>query len=286
MQSFSNTLFADAEASYEDSRYVLFGVPYDGTTSYKPGTRAAPSAIRAISYNFEPYIPEYGFELSEVPFTDLGDIYPAADPETVASQVEDTVSMILADGKVPVMLGGEHSITIGAVRAAMPKWYVVCDAHLDFQDEYRGSRYNHDCVSARVRDLGIDNIIIIGARSGSREEFEAAAHHRIYTADEVHDRGINAIIEEVKAAIGGDTIYLSIDADAVDSCLTPGLGTPDPFGITHWDLRAVIRELAGLAVAFDYVEVLPNDSEQTAAVAAKMIREFIGCREHVAIQER
>jgi len=284
MQSFSNSLFADAEASYEDARYVIFGVPYDGTTSYKPGTRFAPNAIRAISYNFEPYMPEYGFELTEIPFTDLGDIYPEADPETVAAQVEDTVSMILGDEKVPVMLGGEHSITIGAVRAAMPEWYVVCDTHLDFQDEYRGSRYNHDCVSARVRDLGIGNIIIIGARSGSREEFEAAAQHRIYTADDVHDRGINAIIDEVKAAIGNDPIYLSIDADAVDSCLTPGLGTPDPFGITHWDLRAVIRTLAGQAVAFDYVEVLPNDSEQTAAVAAKMIREFIGIREHTARQ--
>lgn len=282
MQSFSNSLFADAEASYDDARYVIFGVPYDGTTSYRPGTRSAPGAIRAISYNFEPYMPEYGIELTEIPFTDLGDIFPEVDPEEVAAQVEDTVSMIIKDGKVPVMLGGEHSITIGAVRAAMPKWYVVCDAHLDFQEEYRGSRYNHDCVSARVRDLGIENIVIIGARSGSREEFEAAARHRLYTADEVHARGISAILEEVKAAIGSDPIYLSIDADAVDSCLTPGLGTPDPFGITHWDLRSAIRALAPHAVAFDYVEVLPNDSEQTAAVAAKMIREFIGSREHAA----
>ncbi|HIJ07405.1 MAG: Agmatinase [Methanomicrobiales archaeon 53_19] len=286
MQSFSNSLFADAEASYEEARYVIFGVPYDGTTSYKPGTRAAPNAIRAISYNFEPYMPEYGFDLTEIPFTDLGDLYPAVDPEMVVDQVEDTVSMILSDGKVPVMLGGEHSVTIGAVRAAMPEWYVVCDAHLDFQNEYRGSLYNHDCVSARVRDLGIGNIIIIGARSGSKEEFKAAGHHRIYTADEVHDRGIIAILDEVKAAIADDPIYLSIDADAIDSCLTPGLGTPDPFGITHWDLRSVIRALAGQAVAFDYVEVLPNDSEQTAAVAAKMIREFIGSREHAAKKKR
>lgn len=282
MQSFSNFLFADAEASYEDSRYVIFGVPYDGTTTYKPGTRSAPGAIRAISYNFEPYMPDYGFDLTEIPFTDLGDLYPAVDPEMVVDQVEDTVSMILSDGKVPVMLGGEHSVTIGAVRAAMPEWYVVCDAHLDFQNEYRGSLYNHDCVSARVRDLGIGNIIIIGARSGSKEEFKAAGHHRIYTADEVHDRGIIAILDEVKAAIADDPIYLSIDADAIDSCLTPGLGTPDPFGITHWDLRSVIRALAGQAVAFDYVEVLPNDSGQTAAVAARMIREFIGIREHAA----
>ncbi|MCP1662489.1 MAG: agmatinase [Methanocalculus sp. MSAO_Arc1] len=279
MQSFATPLFADAEASYTEARYVIFGVPYDGTTSYKPGTRAAPNAIRAVSYNFEPYMPEYDLDLTDVPFCDLGDMYTETDPESVTNQVEDTVSMILADGKVPVMLGGEHSITIGAVRAVRPRWYLVCDAHLDFQDEYRGSRYNHDCVSARVEEMGVENIIIIGARSGSKEEFAHAARHTVYTADMVRERGIDAILREVKEMIRSDPLYLSIDADAVDSCLTPGLGTPDPFGITHWDLRSVIRALAPLAVAFDYVEVLPCDSEQTAGVAARMIREFIGCRE-------
>ncbi|MDO9540207.1 MAG: agmatinase [Methanocalculus sp.] len=280
MQPFSNSLFADAEASYDDAHYVIFGVPYDGTTSYKSGTRAAPHAIRAISYNFEPYMPDYDIELTDIPFTDLGDLFPEVDPAMVVDQVEDTVAMILSDGKVPVMLGGEHSVTIGAVRACMPKWYVVCDAHLDFQDEYRGSHYNHDCVTARVADLGIENIIIIGARSGSKEEFARARDHHLYTSEAVHDRGINVILDEVKSLIGSDTIYLSIDADAIDSCLTPGLGTPDPFGITHWDLRSVIRAVAPQAIGFDYVEVLPNDQEQTAAVAARMVREFIGCREH------
>ena len=285
MQPFSTTLFADAEASYDEARYVIFGAPYDGTTSYKPGTRAAPNAIRAISYNFEPYISEYDIDLSDIPFTDLGDLYPEADPEAVVDQVEDIVTMIVADEKVPVMLGGEHSVTIGAVRACKPKWYIVCDAHLDFQDKYRGSYYNHDCVTARVADIGIENIVIIGARSGSKEEFTRARAHHLYTAEMVHDRGIDTVLDEVKSLIGSDPIYLSIDADAIDSCLTPGLGTPDPFGITHWDIRSVIRRLAPQAIGFDYVEVLPNDQEQTAAVAARMIREFIGCREHSLVKE-
>ncbi|RQD80788.1 MAG: agmatinase [Methanocalculus sp. MSAO_Arc2] len=284
MQTFSNFLFADAEASYEDARYVIFGVPYDGTTTYKPGTRFGPKAIREVSYNFEPYMPQYDLDLADVPFCDLGDMYTESDPEAVTDQVEDTVAMILGDGKVPVMLGGEHSITIGAVRAVRPDWYVVCDAHLDFQDEYRGSRYNHDCVSARVEELGINNIIIIGARSGSREEFARAKKHILYTADQVYDRGIDSVLEEIRSSIGEASLYLSIDADAIDSCLTPGLGTPDPFGLTHRDIRSIVRALAPQAVAFDYVEVLPHDSEQTAAVAAGIIREFIGCREQQPIR--
>ncbi|MCP1715888.1 agmatinase [Methanocalculus alkaliphilus] len=278
MQSFSNSLFADAEASYDEAAYVIFGVPYDATTSFKAGTRAAPNAIRALSYNFEPYMPMYDLELTDIPFVDLGDLYPECDPEEVAGQVADTVSMILGDGKCPVMLGGEHSITIGAVRAARPAWYVVCDAHLDFQDEYRGSRYNHDCVTARVEELGLQGIIIIGGRSGSREEFQRARSHHLFTADQVHDEGIDSIIRRIRELIGEESLYLSIDADAIDSCLTPGLGTPDPFGMTPRDVRSVIRALAPQAVGFDYVEVLPDDQGQTAAVAAHMIREFIGCR--------
>ena len=275
MQSFSTTLFADADAEYSSADYVLFGVPFDGTTSFKAGCRDAPLAIRQVSYNIETYLPFYDLEMTDVSVHDMGDMYVECLPDLMVEQVADAVSDLMKDEKIPVMMGGEHSVTIGAVQTLKPKWYVVCDAHLDMQDEYRGSPFNHDCVTARVSEA-VENIVIIGARSGCREEFEfARENYHLYTADDVEERGIRSVLDEVSALIGDDSLYLSIDADAIDCCLTPGLGTPEPFGLSPKDVRAVIRRLSKNAVGFDYVEVLPNDEGQTAMVAAHMIREFI-----------
>ncbi|MDO5843894.1 MAG: agmatinase [Methanocorpusculum sp.] len=275
MQSFSNNLFADADSDYNTADYVIFGVPFDGTTSFKAGTRDAPQAVRLASYNIETFLPFYNLEMTEIAVHDFGDMFCDCLPENVAAQVEDTVKEITGDSKIPVMLGGEHSVTIGAVRAVKPDWYVVCDAHLDLQDEYRGSDFNHDCVTARVFEV-TKNIVIIGARSGCREEFEFARENfHLYTADDVKERGIKAVLDEVGKLICDAKLYLSIDADAIDCCLTPGLGTPEPFGLTPSDVRDVIRKFAKNAVGFDYVEVLPNDSGQTAMAAAHLTREFI-----------
>ena len=275
MQSFSTTLFADADAEYSSADYVLFGVPFDGTTSFKAGCRDAPLAIRQVSYNIETYLPFYDLEMTDVSVHDMGDMYVECLPDLMVEQVADAVSDLMKDEKIPVMMGGEHSVTIGAVQTLKPKWYVVCDAHLDMQDEYRGSPFNHDCVTARVSEA-VENIVIIGARSGCKEEFEfARENYHLYTADDVEERGIRSVLDEVSALIGDDSLYLSIDADAIDCCLTPGLGTPEPFGLSPADVRAVIRRLSKNAVGFDYVEVLPNDEGQTAMVAAHMIREFI-----------
>lgn len=275
MQSFSTTLFADADAEYSSADYVLFGVPFDGTTSFKAGCRDAPLAIRQVSYNIETYLPFYDLEMTDVSVHDMGDMYVECLPDLMVEQVADAVSDLMKDEKIPVMMGGEHSVTIGAVQTLKPKWYVVCDAHLDMQDEYRGSPFNHDCVTARVSEA-VENIVIIGARSGCKEEFEfARENYHLYTADDVEERGIRSVLDEVSELIGDDSLYLSIDADAIDCCLTPGLGTPEPFGLSPKDVRAVIRRLSKNAVGFDYVEVLPNDEGQTAMVAAHMIREFI-----------
>ncbi len=268
--------FADADASYGDARYVVFGVPYDATTSFRPGARSGPRAIREVSFNFESYEPSTGIDLYEVPITDLGDLEVSRMPEEVIDQVTDVAGEAAHDGKVPVMLGGEHTATVGAVKGVAPDVYLVCDAHLDLRDELGGTPYSHGCVTRRVLDAGVDDVIIIGARSGDREQFAIAAEEtRLYTADMVRERGIGAILEEVLDCIGERKIYLSIDADAIDCCLTPGLGTPEPFGMTPLDIREVVRTLAPHAVGFDYMEVCPIDTGQTAAVAAQMVREFI-----------
>jgi agmatinase len=277
MPYFSHTSFADADSSYDDARYVIFGVPYDGTTSYRAGTRDGPRAIREVSYNFEAYIADIGIDLSEVPMTDMGDIEPYSLPGDVVEQVRTAVARLNADGKVPIMLGGEHSVTVGAVQALKPDCYVVCDAHLDLRTEYGNTPFNHACVTRRVAEEGVGEIFIVGARSGTEEEYAFARDLHLFSADEVRRRGIEAVIDDIVSAVGGRSLYLSIDADAIDCCLTPGLGTPEPFGITHWDVRELVRALAPRSLGFDYVEVCPIDAGQTAAVAARIIRDFIGC---------
>ena len=166
MHELAHLHFADAETSYADARYVLFGVPYDGTTSFRPGARFGPRAIREASFNFESYDPSTGLDLYEIPFTDLGDLGVLKVPEDLVGQVADVTGEIVGDGKVPVMLGGEHTATIGAVSAMKPDVYVVCDAHLDLRDELDGTPYSHGCVTRRILDLGVDDVVIIGARSG------------------------------------------------------------------------------------------------------------------------
>ncbi|WP_317296696.1 agmatinase [Methanoculleus nereidis] len=275
MHELAHLHFADADASYEDARYAVFGVPYDGTTSFRPGTRFGPRAIREVSFNFESYDPATKIDFSEVPITDLGDLAVSRLPEDLVGQVADVAGDIVRDNKVPVILGGEHTATVGAVRAVRPDVYIVCDAHLDLRDELDGTPYSHGCVTRRVLEA-VEDVVVIGARSGDREQFEIAAERtHLYTADTVRERGIGAVLREVREHVAGRRIYLSIDADAIDCCLTPGLGTPEPFGMTPLDIREVVRALAPYAVGFDYVEVAPFDSGQTAAVAAQMVREFI-----------
>lgn len=268
--------FADACAERKRAAYVILGIPYDGTTSFRPGTRYGPRAIREHSINFESFVPHHGVDLADVPFFDMGDLEPDCTPEGVVRQAEGAVREILEEGKIPILLGGEHSITAGAVRAVRPETYVVCDAHLDLREEYRGSRCNHACTTTRVLEEGVRQAIVIGARSGTEEQFLRARDLLLFTADEIRERGIGEILNRVEREIGGaGRIYLSIDADVVDCCLTPGVGTPEPFGITPWDLREVVRRIGPLASAFDIVEVCPVDAGQTASLAASVVREFI-----------
>lgn len=275
MQNVLNYLFADAEALYADARYCMLGGPFDGTTSYRPGTRFGPRAIRDVSYNFEPYIPAFDLDLDQVPICDLGDLDLSVVPEEAVAQVAESIADLVRDQKVPIFFGGEHTLTVGAVRSVKPDWFVVCDAHLDLREEYRGAVYNHGCTSRLVYNEGTTNIVMIGQRSGTREQYEFAKELILYSSDQVRKDGIGAVLDEVQQTIGDRRVYLSIDADAIDCCYTPGLGTPEPFGLTPYDIREVVTRLAPQAVGFDYVEVCPTDDGQTAAVATELIRLFI-----------
>jgi agmatinase len=272
----SSYSFAACEWNYEDATYVIFGAPFDATTSFFPGARDGPRVIRDMSWNFEFYLFEHDVEMSDIPIYDGGDIELPVIVDQAVAEITELTAQIIRDGKIPIMFGGEHSLTAGTVAAVKPVWYVVCDAHLDLREEYRGSRFNHGCPSRRAAEMLNNHVIIIGARSGDHEQFEYARKHiHLYDAPTVLKRGIFAIIEEIRTIVKSDSIYLSIDADVIDCCLTPALGTPEPFGLAPTDIKSVISAFAPQSVAFDYVEVTGADNGQTAAVAVMLIREFL-----------
>jgi agmatinase len=229
-----------------------------------------------MSWNFEFYLPEHDLEMPDIPIYDGGDVELPVVDEQMATEITECTAQIVADKKIPIMLGGEHSITIGALAAVKPVWYIVCDAHLDLREEFRGSRFNHGCPSRWACEMLDNRVIIIGARSGDREQFEYAKECiHLYDADMVLKGGIAAVIEDIQKIVKDEAVYLSIDADVIDCCLTPALGTPEPFGLTPQDIKHVIAAFAPQSVAFDYVEVTGADQGQTAAVAVMLIREFL-----------
>lgn len=279
---FAHRKFPDAQSSYEDSKYAIFGVPFDNTSSYRRGSRYAPDAVRQAYGNLESYDVAYGIDLSEIPACDLGDLEESEDVAEVVDTVEYVSGRILRDGKVPVMVGGEHSITVGAVRNLKDATMIIIDAHSDFRDSYMGNELNHACVTRRALDiLGVNKIISIGTRSTSREEFESPRKDDVWflPASEVRKEGIEALFPGISDYLS-DRIYFSIDMDGIDPAYAPGVGTPEPYGLKDTDVQYLIRKLSKRTVAFDVVEMTPvYDNGNTLVLAAKLIQDFIGSRE-------
>ena len=278
--------FADADSDYSDADFVIFGAPFDGTSSFRKGSRLAPDAIREASYNFETYNPYFDIDLADIPFHDAGnvDIPGNYTVEQAQAAVGDMVTGILSDGKIPIMLGGEHSLTVPCVRGSMNHFndlgVVVLDAHFDLRQEYEGQVNSHACVSRRIIEDITDNYISIGIRSGTRDEYSLARSRGItyYPADFVEDKGIPHVIAELSRHLDLDTshLYLSLDMDVLDPAYAPALGTPEPFGLTDRQVLSLIRRLAPRSVGFDLVEIAPGfDNGNTALLGAKFVREFI-----------
>ncbi len=275
------TVFADANSDYKNARYVICGVPFDCTSCFRRGSRLAPQEIRNNSYNFETYNHLFNIDLKDVDIHDAGDL-------EVAQYVDDTLKMLsvhaekyVSDGKIPVMLGGEHSLTLPFISACKTRYpdlaTVVLDAHLDLREEYEGERNSHACISRHIIEDVTGKYVSIGIRSGAREEYEYVKENKIkiFSADDVFSMGIESVVSELCSYIDGP-VYLSIDMDAIDPAYAPALGTPEPYGLTPRDVRSVIACLAPYIVGFDLVEIAPAyDSGNTALLGAKLIRDFI-----------
>ena len=272
--------FADAESSYNEARFVYYGYPFDGTACFRKGTSEAPDAIRKNSYNFETYLLELGIDLSDVSANDWGNLELTKDQDKNEKLLEDLVSKIVNDGKFPVGLGGEHSLTPAAVKAAHSKYpnlaVVILDAHLDFRKEYEGNTKSHATVTRRVSEIvGVDNVRSVGIRSVSQSEITEARSGGLKFVESGWTE-LREYLADVIDDLDGP-VYLSLDMDAIDPAFAPGVGTPEPFGMTPYEVVQTINFFADRIVGFDCVEVCPpHDNGNTSALAARLTRHLVG----------
>jgi agmatinase len=271
-------LFADSSLDYASSKYVLRGILFDGTSSFRTGSRWAPEAIRKASHNFEPYEFDCNRELLDPLVHDVGDTEYGNVDEMITDLAAST-SYLAEDGKVPITLGGEHSITFPCVKGlANDKELtaVIFDAHLDFKKSYLGNEYGHACVAWNIYQLGVP-LILVGIRSGAREEYKQAIGSSVlYSMEQIRRVGIKRIVRKILSSIKNRAVYLSIDMDVLDPAYAPGVGNPEPYGMTPLELRTAIRTLSPRVIGFDMVEITPDyDMGMSALVGAKLVRDFL-----------
>jgi agmatinase len=274
--------FSGFSRSLEESRYVVVGVPYDHTSSYRAGSRFAPRAIRDASLNIETYSLRTGVDIEHVPIHDAGDLHVVDSAPETLSRLEAVVKDILTLGKVPVFMGGEHTITLGVVRSLPNSVGVISfDAHGDLRDEYGGGKISHATVLRRVTEkVGTDAVLILGVRALCEEEVEFMRQNEIQnmTPWEIRRLGLSKAVEQVAAfARKFEHTYLTIDSDALDPAFAPGVANPEFDGLTPDELlsMAVVAANAQM-VGFDLVEVCPMyDSGATAVAAARIMFEII-----------
>lgn len=271
--------FIAAEADFDEARAVIFGAPFDGTTSFRPGTRFGPGAIRAESDGIETYSPYQNKDLEDIAVFDSGDLLlPFGNTEAVLEEICARTAEILEAGKMPVMLGGEHLVTLGAVRAMVQKYpelhIIHFDAHTDLRDDYLGERLSHATVIRRCHDLvGDGRIHQFGIRSGERAEWDFAFAHTDFHPFNVKD------VLDVVLALGSDVpVYVTLDLDVLDPSLFCGTGTPEAGGVFFQDLEEALLALEALnVVGFDINELSPHydASGVSTAVACKVLREML-----------
>lgn len=272
--------FMACEADFDPADIVLFGAPYDSSTSNRPGARFGSAAIRAESYGLETYSPYQERDLTECQICDAGDLeLPFGDSEQTLAAIEDCAGQILAAGKLPFMLGGEHLVTLGAVRAALQRHPDLCllhfDAHTDLREEYLGVQLSHAAVIRRCWELlGDGRIWQFGIRSGERYEFEwAAAGHTSLRKFDLQG------LPEALASCKGRPVYFTLDLDVLDPSVFPGTGTPEPGGLSFNELRQAAVQVCREAqvVACDVNELAPHydPSGVSTAVACKIVREML-----------
>lgn len=279
--------FLGCDNTYEESRIVLYGAPFDSTTSYRPGTRFASRVMRAESYGLETYSPYQDLDLEDAAIFDGGDLELCfGDTAKALEKIKGFAKKILSEGKVPFLIGGEHLVSLPAIEASAEKYPELClihfDAHTDLREDYLGARLSHATVIRRAWDtLGDGRIYQYGVRSGERAEFLWAKEHT-----HLHKFDF-AGLEESIGNLREKPVYFTIDLDVMDPSCFPGTGTPEAGGVTFLELLdAALKVVKGCnVVACDMVELSPpyDASGASTAVALKLLREMLLGLEHKII---
>ena len=272
--------FIGCDSAYASARIVLYGAPFDSTTSFRPGARFGPAAMRHESFGLETYSPYQDADLTDCAVFDSGDMELCfGSSEAALADIEARAAEILADGKLPLLLGGEHLVTLGAVRAAVKKYpnlhIIHFDAHADLRDDYLGAKLSHACVIRRCHELvGDGRIYQFCIRSGEREEFAFAKEHtqmQKFTFD-----GLEETVAQLKA--DGTPVYFTIDLDCLDPAVFAGTGTPEAGGVSFVQLLAALRCVCTAnVIGADVNELAPmlDASGVSTATACKVLRELL-----------
>ncbi|MGM0405642.1 MAG: agmatinase [Thermoplasmatota archaeon] len=271
-------MFAGANSPYKESEFVIIGVPFDKTSSFRAGTAHAPDSIRSASFCFEPYMMEYGISLSDIAIHDKGNLKKYDDVKEMGSDIDQNISDIVSNDKVPIVLGGEHSVSPFIVKGLEKKFckidVVVLDAHLDYRNKYEGMKHSHATAVRRISELDIvKNLTVIGVRSISEEESRTKKIEYI--------NSLNIDERDFKFQFKSENpIYMSIDMDVIDPSYAPGVGNPEPFGLKPKTVKNIIRDLSPSIVGLDIVETNPNfdNGEITSNLAARFVYEFIASK--------
>jgi len=273
-----SVIFWDVTKNYDESKIVVFGAPFDGTVSYRPGARFASSAIRNESYSIETYSPYQDKDLEDIRVFDAGDLeLPFGNTAKVIDKIEEFASKIINDGKIPFMIGGEHLVSLGPVRAATKKYrdlhIIHFDAHSDLRDEYLGETLSHATVIRRCWDLvGDGRIFQFGIRSGSREEIYWGREH-VFTCFFNFSR-LDVVLDKLR----DKPVYLTVDLDVLDTSVFPGTGTPEAGGVTFLELLDAVNKVSRLnIVGLDITELSPplDPTGASTSLACKLLREIL-----------
>lgn len=272
----NNILGCDSD--FNNADIVIFGAPFDSTTSFRPGTRFGSRAIRNDSYGLETYSPYQDKDLSDCNVFDGGDLELCfGDTKSALLEIERHTDLIVQANKIPFMIGGEHLVTLGAVKSVHKKHtdlrIIHFDAHTDLREDYLGVRLSHATVIRRCHDIvGDGKIYQFGIRSGEKHEFEFAKNHNYI--NKYNLKGLDEVIHELK----DKPIYFTLDLDVLDPSVFPGTGTPEPGGISFLELLQAVIKLGELnIVGCDVNELSPvyDQSGVSTAVACKIIRELL-----------
>lgn len=279
--AYSGNEFIGATQDYETAKVVIYGMPMDWTVSFRGGTRLGPARVREVSIGLEEYSPYLDKHLEDIKYFDAGDIPLAfGNPGRSIEQIRDYVAKIIADGKFPLGIGGEHLVTWGPLKALVEKYpdlvLVQFDAHADLREQYEGEKLSHSAIVRMASQfINPKNIYQFGIRSGTREEFKWGRENTNFYPFTVLEP-LKKVLPELK----GRPVYVTVDIDVLDPAFAPGTGTAEPGGITSQELLQSIHALAEAdlnIVGFDIVEVSPgiDPSELSQIVASKVIREVL-----------